>query len=332
MSDDVFAALRKLLVILIAGATLNLSGANLFAQPASGGSLRVTVVDQTGAVIVGATVTVAAADEATKTAAIAPVRTSDTGVAIVAALTPGRYTVQVEFPGFEKRLLTDVRVRNGENRQVAVLTIERVQTAVTVEQDKQQAAADRNGPSFGTTLTREQIEALSDDASILQQQLEDMAGPGAVIRIDGFEGGALPAKAMIKSIRIARDQFAAEFHTAGGVAIEIITQPGVGPLRYFTNVTMRCDPLSGRSPLVPVRGPEGNVNYGFGMGGTLVKEKSSFFLNTFGINAYDTPSLNAAVPGGTLAHALSLKAPRGNQFVSGQLDYAVTLDQTLRFG
>ena len=115
MSDDVFAALRKLLVILIAGATLNLSGANLFAQPASGGSLRVTVVDQTGAVIVGATVTVAAADEATKAVAIAPVRTSDTGVAIVAALTPGRYTVQVEFPGFEKRLLTDVRVRNGES-------------------------------------------------------------------------------------------------------------------------------------------------------------------------------------------------------------------------
>ena len=70
MSDDVFAALRKLLVILIAGATLNLSGANLFAQPASGGSLRVTVVDQTGAVIVGATVTVAAADEATKAVAI----------------------------------------------------------------------------------------------------------------------------------------------------------------------------------------------------------------------------------------------------------------------
>src|SRR5437660_483746 len=259
MSDDVFAALRKLLVILIAGATLNLSGANLFAQPASGGSLRVTVVDQTGAVIVGATVTVAAADEATKAVAIAPVRTSDTGVAIVPALTPGRYTVQVEFPGFEKRLLTDVRVRNGENRQVAVLTIERVQTAVTVEQDKQQAAADRNGPSFGTTLTREQIEALSDDPSILQQQLQDMAGPGAVIRIDGFEGGALPAKAMIRSIRIARDQFAAEYHSAGGVAIEIITQPGVGPIRYFSTVLVRDGSLSGRSPFVPAQhfGPVG---------------------------------------------------------------------------
>src|SRR5438094_6452473 len=332
MSDDVFAALRKLLVILIAGATLNLSGANLFAQPASGGSLRVTVVDQTGAVIVGATVTVAAADEATKTAAIAPVRTSDTGVAIVAALTPGRYTVQVEFPGFEKRLLTEVRVRNGENRQVAVLTIERVQTAVTVEKDKQQAAADRNGPSFGTTLTREQIEALSDDPSILQQQLQDMAGPGAVIRIDGFEGGALPAKAMIRSIRIARDQFAAEYHSAGGVAIEIITQPGVGPIRYFSTVLVRDGSLSGRSPFVPVKGPEQNVNYGFGMNGALVKDKSSFGMVVFGTSSYETPNLNAAVPGGTLSHALSLKAPRDNIFVNGQLDYALTLDQTVRFG
>ena len=46
----------------------------------------------------------------------------------------------------------------------------------------------------------DQIEALSDDPTVLQQQLQDMAGPGAVIRIDGFEGGALPAKAMIRSI------------------------------------------------------------------------------------------------------------------------------------
>src|SRR5205823_258786 len=140
----------------------------------------------------------------------------------------------------------------------------RLDTAVTVEQDRQQAASDRNGPSFGTTLTREEIEALSDDPVQLQQQLQDMAGPGAVIRIDGFEGGALPAKAMIRSIRIARDQFAAEFHTAGGVSIEIITQPGVGPLRYFSNLLVRDDGLSGRSPFVPVRGPEQNVNHGVG--------------------------------------------------------------------
>ena len=304
----------------------------LLAQQPATATLRVTVVDQTNAVVIGATVTVTGTDEATKGATIAPVQTTDQGVAIVPGLAPGRYTIAADFPGFEKRVLAEVRIHAGENRQVAILSIQRMETSVTVEQDKQQAASDRNGPSFGTTLTRDQIDALSDDPATLQQQLQDMAGPGAVIRIDGFEGGALPPKAMIRSIRIARDQFAAEFHSAGGVSIEIITQPGIGPMRYFSNVQVRDGGLSGRSPFVPVKGPEENVNYGFGLGGTLVENKSSFFLNAFGISAYDTPNLNAAVPGGTIARALSLKAPRDNQFISAQFDYALTLDQTLRFG
>src|SRR5207245_3712009 len=180
-------------------------------------------------------------------------------------------------------------------------------------------------------LTRDQIQARSDDPATFQQQLQDMAGPGAVIRIDGFEGSALPAKAQIRSIRIARDQFAAEFHSAGGVSIEIITQPGLGPVRYFTNVRMRDGALSGRSPFVPVKGPEGNLTFGFGMGGTLVKEKSSFNVKLFGVNSYDTPNLHVALPNGTLSEALALKAPKENLFVNGQVDYAVTLDQTLRF-
>jgi hypothetical protein len=309
-----------------------LLGLLFVAQAASGGTLRLTVVDQTNAVVVGATVTVTGADDATRRVPVGSARTTDDGVATLPGLPPGRYTIDVEFPGFEKRTLLDVRIRGGDNRQVAVLAIAKMEAAVTVEQDKQQAASDRNGPSFGTVLTRDQIDALSDDPAILQQQLQDMAGPGAVIRIDGFEGGALPPKAMIRSIRIARDQFAAESHSAGGVSIEIITQPGIGPLRYFSNALMRDSSLSGTSPFVPVRGPEQNVNYGFGLGGTIVKEKSSFFLNVFGIDAYDTPNLNAVTPAGTTSRALNLKAPRDNVFVNGVLDYAVTLDQTLRFG
>src|SRR5205085_6087269 len=231
------------------------------------------------AVVVGATVTVAGAEDATKHAAIAPVQTTEQGVAIVQTLMPGRYTIEADFPGFEKRVLADVRIRPGENRQVAILTIQKMETAVTVEQDKQQAASDRNGPSFGTTLTRDQIDALSDDPATLQQQLQDMAGPGAVIRVDGFEGSPLPAKAQIRSIRISRDQFAAEFHSAGGVSIEIITQPGLRPLRYNTHVAARGGGLSARSPFVADKGPESNTRFGFGAGGGLVKNKSSFNLN-----------------------------------------------------
>ena len=295
-------------------------------------TLRVTVVDPSGAVIVGAAVTVTGAEPATRSMQIEAVQTSGTGVAIITSLMPGRYTVDATFPGFQKRTLSDVRLRAGDNRQSAMLEIERVEAEITVGQDKQAAAADRQGASSGATLTRDQIDALSDDPATFQKQLQDMAGPGAVIRIDGFEGSALPAKAQIRSIRIARDQFAAEFHNAGGVSIEIITQPGLGPIRYFSQFQAREDSFSGRSPFVPVRGPEQNMNFGFGVGGTLIKEKSSFNVNAFGNRGYDTPNLNAALPGGTVARALGVTTPRHNLFINGQLDYAVTLDQTLRVG
>src|SRR5262245_4301828 len=320
------------IVVAVCGPSVAAAQSRNAAAQSSNGSLRVTVVDPSGGVLVGATVTVTGIEPATRSVQALATQTNEAGVAIVPRLPQGRYSVDAEFPGFQKRTLPDVRVRTGETRQSATLDLEKVEASVTVGQDRQSAAADRQGPSFGTALTRDQIDALSDDPSTFQQQLQDMAGPGAVIRIDGFEGSALPAKAQIRSIRIARDQFAAEFHSAGGVSIEIITQPGLGPIRYNSQFRARDDGLSGRSPFVPVRGPEQNVNYGFGLGGTLIRNKSSFNINVFGTSAYDTPNLNAALPTGTLSHALGVKTPRDNQFVSGQLDYALTLDQTLRFG
>ena len=87
-------------------------------------------------------------------------------------------------------------------------------------------------------MTREQIDALSDDPDEMAQQLQDIAGGNAVIRVDSFEGGRLPPKSAIKAIHITRDAFAAENHYAGGLFIDIITQPGIGPLR--TNLTCAC--------------------------------------------------------------------------------------------
>ncbi len=313
-------------VLTILGAT------RAWAQAPTTGTLRVTVVDPSSAVVVGATVSAIALDRAGDAPAIAPARTAADGIATLPNLVPGRYTVEAEFPGFEKRVLTDVRIRPGDNKQVAVLQIPKMEASVTVDRDKQQSASDPR-MTFGTTLTREQIEALSDDPITLQQQLQDMAGPGAVIRVDGFEGSPLPAKAQIRSIRISRDQFAAEFHTAGGVSIEIITQPGVGPVRYNTNLTFRDGGLSARSPFVAVKGPEGSARGGVGIGGGLLKNKSSFNLNVFGTDAYDTPNLNVALPdGGTHSEAMPIRTPRTNLFVNGQMDYALTLDHTLRFG
>ena len=139
-------------VLLMAALT-----ASAFAQAPPAGMLHVTVVDPSGAVVVGATVTVAGADPATSAATIEPVTSANNGIATVPGLAPGRYTIQAEFPGFETRVLKDIRVRAGDNKQVAVLPLPKLEATLTVEQDKQEAAADRNR-SFGTVLTRDEIE------------------------------------------------------------------------------------------------------------------------------------------------------------------------------
>ena len=300
--------------------------------PAQAGTLIVTVVDSTGAVLPGATVTVNGIEAATKAAPIEPATASDQGLATIQRLAPGRYSVKAEFTGFETRTLPEVRVRNGTNRQVVMLPIEGHKETVQVGQDKQSAAVDPRGPSFGSTLTREQIEQLSDDPETLRQQLQDMAGPGATFKVDSFEGGALPTKSQIRSIRISRDQFAAEFHSAGGVNIEIITQPGSGPIRMGVNYRMIGDGLSGRSPFVPVRGPASNRNVGVNVNGTLIKNKSSFGFFFNDNRQMQTPNINIVTGSGqTRAEALATRQRTDGFNANLNVDYAMTIDQTLRF-
>jgi hypothetical protein len=303
----------------------------LFAQaPPRDGKLMVTVVDQTRAVLPGAVVTISGLEDATRAVVRDPVKATDQGIATI-TLPPGRYLVTAEFPGFDPGVLKDVRIRSGDNRQMVVLTIQGLQDSVTVGRDKQESAADRNNGSFGTALTREQVDALSDDPAEMARQLQDMAGGNAVMRVDSFEGSQLPPKAMIKSIHVTRDAFAAENHSAGGLFIDIITQPGIGPLRGGGRYNLRDGSITGRSPFTDVKGPERQQNFGTNFAGTLIKNRASFNLSFNGSTAFDTPNLFVALPDGTHSEALlTLRQPRTQANVYAVLDYAVTKDQTLR--
>jgi len=211
-------------------AVMTLAPRAAFAQTPRDGRLIVTVADPSGAVVQDATVTIVGLDNATKATPVPPSKTTDKGTATFERLVLGRYAIQATFPGFELGLLRDIRVNRGDNKHVVLLPLKGLTDSVTVGRDSQAAAADR-GSTFGTALTREQVDALSDDPTEMQRQLQDMGGPGAVIRVDSFEGQQLPPKSQIKAVHITRDQFAAENHRFEGLFIDIITQPGVGPLR-----------------------------------------------------------------------------------------------------
>jgi len=297
------------------------------AQPARDARATITVVDQTGAVIPNAIVTLTPMTP--PETPLAPVQTSDKGVAALPALAPGHYSVKAAFPGFVDGILKDVQIKAGDNKHVVVLALEGVRDSVTVTRDAREAASDRRS-TFGTAMTREQIEALSDDPDEMAQQLQDLVGGNAVIRVDSFEGGRLPPKSAIKAIHITRDAFAAENHYAGGLFIDIITQPGSGPLRTNLQMRVRDGSLSGKNELARAKGPERTQNYNGGIAGTLIKQKASFSINVNTATQFETPVYHLHTPGGILINTLAPRRPSDNTFVYGLFDYALTRDQTLR--
>lgn len=307
----------------------------LFAAPAAAQPrdtrMLITVIDQTNAVIPDATVTVTGTEAATQTLEPAPIKTATNGLATIAGLTPGRYTARAEFPGFFPGVLKEVRIRQGDNRHIIVLLVENFAETVDVKQDAQAGAADRRSDAFGSVLTREQMDALSDDPDEMQRQLMDMAGPGAIMRIDSFEGGRLPPKSQIKSIRVTRDQFAAENHSADSFFIEVITQPGIGPIRTSLRYGLRNNAMSARNAFTPTKGEEQDQQYGFNIGGGLIQNKASFFLNVYGNSSYDTPNSSIARSTGTRIETLKQRVPREFMNTNVNFDWAATRDQTLRF-
>jgi hypothetical protein len=293
------------------------------------GRLIVTVSDTTGGSLPTATVTVTGLEAANRALKITPQQTTTSGVVTFADLAPGRYAVVAEFTGFETSPPREVRVRAGDNRLTIVLALARLKDEVVVGRDQQVAGSDR-ASTFGSMLTREQIDQLSDDPAIARQQLEDLAGPLATILVDSFEGGQLPNKSQIRSIRISRDQFAAESHSAGGIRIEIVTQPGQGNIRGQVRTNFYTSKMDGSNPLVDRAPPARNLNGGMNLSGGLLKDRMSFSLNWNGTNNYTSPVQIASGSSNTGTRVLPIKTRTRSETYSGGIDWAVTTNQTAR--
>jgi hypothetical protein len=298
-------------------------------QTPAAGRVIVTVNDTTGGALPTASVTLAGLEPATKGAKREPLLTTSGGVATFENVAPGRYNVAAEFAGFETSAPREVRVRTGDNRLTIVLELAKLQDAVIVGRDQQVAGSDR-ASTFGSMLSRAQIDELSDDPAIMRQQLEDLGGPGMTILVDSFEGGQLPNKSQIRSIRISRDQFAAESHSAGGIRIEIVTQPGQGEIRGNVRTNFYTSAWDGKNPLVDVAPPSRNVNGGMSVSGGLIRDRMSFSLNLNGTNNFTTPIQAASGSAGTETRVLGVRNTTINKSLTGGIDWAVTKNQTAR--
>jgi hypothetical protein len=296
-----------------------LTAAHASAQVAgNAATLRVTVVDPSGAVIVGARVRVADAS-------------ADTGArgdAVFAALEPGRYTIQVEAAGFEPATIRDMPIRSGENRRDVKLAIARLAETVQVGRDPRERASDPRSDAFATILSQQQIDELPDDPDEMEQALREMAGPGVVLRVNGFRGGRLPPKSQIQQIRFRRNMFAADAHEPGFIAVDIVTKPGLDSWRGSTSLGFRDAALNARNAFAPTKGDEQHERYGFALNGPLWKQHTSLSLSADGTDAFDTRTIVAALPSGYFAD--SIRKPNAALNVTARLEHALSKSQMLR--
>jgi len=320
------------LVVLGVGLALATAPAAAMGAGQAGNRLIVAVTDQTGGVIPQASVTVTRQDGAAPAPPLSLV-TSGVGVAMANDLPDGRYTVRVEFPGFQTAELQDVRVRGGgDTRRRITLQIQKLDASVTVSRDRQSSSLDPGGSAFSTVLTREQIAALPDDPEEMEEALKAMAPPGSVIRVDGFTGGRLPSKSQIRSIRLPRmDMFAAQNHggMSGMMFIDIMTGPGSGPLRGSVDFNFLDDLFNARNVFTAARPAEQMRRFGFNLFGTIVPNKTSFSINGGGGSQYTSPNLLAVLPDGSRAND-TIRQPRDSFNLSLRLDHAINKDHAAR--
>jgi hypothetical protein len=293
------------------------------------GTLRVSVQDQTGGILPGALLQVKGIEGSTSHVAIADVAADAQGVATVPDLPPGRYAITIGFPGFETRVLPDVRVRAGDNRRDVTLALQKLDENVSVGRDPATSASDPNNSRFSNVLSKEQIEALPDDPEEMEKVLKEMAGPGGTIRVDGFRGGKLPPKSQIRSIRFSSGMFAAENHGGGMTFVDIATAPGLGPLRGGLDMGFRDESLNARNAFTSEKGAEQTQQYTFNLSGTILKDRTSFSLSAGGASLYDSANVYAANPDGSRS-TTPLRRPSDRVNFSGRLDHALTKSHTLR--
>ena len=97
----------------------------------------------------------------------------------------------------------------GPHRREVTLEIDVIKVDVDVEEEAQVRNTNPNGAAFQNVLTAEQIAQLPDDPEEFENAINQLAGPGAQIRVNGFRGGKLPPKSQIREIRFRMNPYAA---------------------------------------------------------------------------------------------------------------------------
>ena len=263
-------------------------------NPQATAALSGTVVDPTGAVIPGATITLAPPGTTSNSLAA----TSDSsGNFAIRGLAPGVWTISASAPGFQSLRLNRVVLRPGQARTLTLtLVIEVQQQQVTVNANAIDSSPDKNASAI--VMKGADLDALSDDPDELQEQLQAIAGSdpdaGTQFYIDGFSGGRLPPKSAIREIRMNQNPYSAQYDEIGFGRIEIFTKPGSDKWHADLWTEDNDSSFNSRNPFVSTQPPYHSVELWTDIDGPVSKN-SSVFIELWHEGSSDDSIVNAFV-------------------------------------
>ena len=262
-------------VVLVLAIMLNSSGT--LAQQLTG-ILRGHVLDQLGAVIPAATVTVTDAAGKGKTAT-----SNGEGFYAITDLSPGKYSVRVLAKGFGPLLVAEIKIVAGSSETLDHNMEVTLRENVDVPSVIDAPSVEPGTTNSGLVLRGEELNILSDDPDLLIEDLRALAGQGfgpngTQFSVDGFSGGRVPPKSSIREVRINQNPFAADQDALGFGRVEIFTRPGTGQLNGQVQMFFNDESFNARNPLAPNKPPFQVRFFGGNLTAPLGK-KASFFID-----------------------------------------------------
>ncbi|HEY5382556.1 MAG TPA: carboxypeptidase regulatory-like domain-containing protein, partial [Acidobacteriaceae bacterium] len=255
--------------------------------------------------------------------------TNSTG-AFSLTLPPGTYTLTVDAPGF-RTLTRDSIVLGPSDHQNLTLRL-------AIAARPEEVSVGRSSPSTNPadnrnaiTFSGAQLQMLSDDPTVLRQQLIAMAGGGAGLSapqfyIDGFSNGQLPPKSAIRSISINNNPYSAVFDRAGFGRIDIETRAGGDKLHGTFDMAGTANALNARNPYTTAQPPYHQLFFDGNLNGPITK-KTTFFLAGNSTDLQNNAIVNAVIldPVTYAQTALSEAVPNPQR----DDDYSLRLDRII---
>jgi hypothetical protein len=277
----------------------------------STGTLKGTITDQNGAVVVGATVTAKNAERGLSRI----VQTDSGGIYQITLLQPGAYQLRIESTGFETRVANNVEITVG---QIVVLDVQlkvgNVTSEVVVTTDAPVIEVERTQQA--NTINQAQIENLPNIGRGFMAPVYSLPGvssadvprtqnPGFtfgtsgisiggsngrnnLVTLDGGENeygsGQLRTNISpeaVQEFQVNRNAFAAEYGFTAGTAINVITKSGTNNFHGSAYVFYRSQKTSAANffNVGPEKAFDQQIFPGGTFGGPIVKNKAFFFTS-----------------------------------------------------